>query len=104
MKGACNAFAGGTLKETVIKGLPRDPAGKYPIHPAIKEIAETFVELQEKRHRADYDRGERFKRLDVLELIDETKDRVAKFSSLPLTDDMRFFLACLWAWRELVNR
>lgn len=104
MKAACIGFSGGTLKDAIIKGLPRDGAGKYPIDKAIKEIAQTFAELQQKRHFADYDRSERFKRADVLILIERAKDRIAKFAALPMTDDKKFFLACLWAWKELTNR
>jgi hypothetical protein len=87
----------------VTKGL-RDATGKYPIQKAIQDIASTFAELQEKRHLADYDRTERFKRSDVLTLIEEAKTAVAKFSELVQSDDKKFFLACLWAWKELTNR
>ena len=104
MKLACTSFAGGTLKDSVIKGLPRDAAGNYPIQKAIQDIASTFAELQEKRHLADYDRTERFKRSDVLTLIEEAKTFVATFSELAPSDDKKFFLACLWAWKELTNR
>ena len=54
--------------------------------------------------QADYDRSERFKRSDVLILISGARNSVAKFSELPMSDDKRFFLACLWAWKELTNR
>lgn len=104
MKQACTSFGGGTLKDAVIKGLPRDSSGSYPILEAIRNMASTFAELQEKRHLADYDRSERFKRSDVLTLIEEAKNSVAKFSELPASDDKKFFLACLWAWKELTNR
>src|SRR6476620_5195535 len=36
MKQACNSFGGGTLKDTVTKGLPRDATGKYPIDKSIQ--------------------------------------------------------------------
>ena len=104
MKQACVSFAGGTLKEAVIKGLPRDAVGRYPIHEAIRRIARAFAELQDWRNLADYDGNERFKRSEVLPLIEQAKDHVANFSSLPMSDDKRFFLACLWAWKELSNR
>src|SRR5262245_30033239 len=65
MKAACASFGGGTLKETVIKGLPRDAAGKYVVAKPIQDLAASFVELQEKRNLADYDQSERFKRSDV---------------------------------------
>lgn len=104
MKQACISFSGGTLKEAVIKGLPRDAVGNFPIQQAIQDMAYCFVNLQEKRHSADYDRSERFSRSGVLALIDEAQSFVAKFSELAMSDEKRFFLACLWAWKELTNR
>jgi uncharacterized protein (UPF0332 family) len=104
MKQACSSFGAGTLKASVIKGLPRDADGNYRIQEAIQKFALAFVELQQKRHVADYDRTERFKRLDVLATIEQAKARAAKFSEIPLSDDKKFFLACLWAWKELTNR
>ena len=104
MKAACNSFGGGTLKESAIKALPRDASGRYFVHPAIRRLAVSFVALQEKRQHADYDRNERFKRSEVLLLIEQAKDCVAQFAALPLSDDKKFFLACLWAWKELTNR
>lgn len=104
MKQACSSFGGGNLKESVIKGLPRSPTGGFVILPAIRRIALTFAELQEKRHFADYDRNERFKRDDVLSLLEQAERDIAAFAALPMTDDSRFFLACLWAWKDLTHR
>jgi hypothetical protein len=104
MNAACVSFAGGTLKNAVIKGLPRNAVGNYGIQPTIMDIASIFTEMQDKRNLADYDRSERFKRSDVLLLIDSAKKAVAKFDALPMSDDKRFFLACLWAWKDLANR
>ena len=104
MKQSCSSFGAGTLKESVIKGLPRDENGRYPIPKAIQNIAATFAELQEKRHLADYDLSERFKRSEVLTLIDQAKSHVAAFRVLSTSDERKFFLASLWAWKELTNR
>jgi uncharacterized protein (UPF0332 family) len=104
MKQACQSYAGGTLKDSVIKGLPRDASSNYVIPKSIRNVAALFVELQEKRHLADYDLSERFKRSEVLALIDQTKATVANFRELTESDDRKFFLACLWAWKELTNR
>lgn len=104
MKSACSGFSGGTLKDAVIKGLPRNASGKYVVHKSIQNIAATFVELQEKRHLADYDLTERFKRSEVLTLIGQSKSHVASFRSFPVCDDRKYFLACLWAWKEMANR
>lgn len=78
MKSACTGFNGGTPKEAVFKGLPRDVSGKFPISMAIKEVARVFADLQQKRHFADYDRSERFKRSEVLRSSRQFR---------PITDD-----------------
>lgn len=104
MKQACVSFGGGTLRAAVAKGLPKGAGGTYLIPQPIQDLAVTFSELQEKRHLADYDLTDQFSRLDVLALIDQARNRVAAFAQLPASDDKRFFLACLWAWKELANR
>jgi len=104
MRSACGGFGSGNLKAAVIKGLPRNRSGQYAIPGEIQDIAALFCELQEKRHLADYDRAERFKRSEVLMLIDQTRVHVANFRGLTQSDDRRFFLACLWAWKDLANR
>ncbi len=100
MKLACTSFSGGTLKAVVTKGLP--PTFKIPDE--IKEIARAFVELQEKRHMADYDLTERFGRSDVLTLIEQAETAIQDFVNLPTSNERKFFLACLWAWNSLANR
>jgi uncharacterized protein (UPF0332 family) len=100
MKEACKSFGGGTLRRGVAKELP---AG-FAIPVEIRELAETFVDLQERRHLADYDLTERFKRSDVLSLIHLVEDRIQAFGQLASSNEKRFFLACLWAWKELANR
>jgi uncharacterized protein (UPF0332 family) len=100
MKEACKSFGGGTLKKGVAKGLP----GGFAVPAEVRQLAETFVDLQEWRHRADYDLTERFKRSDVLSLINEVERRIQAFTQLAPSNEKRFFLACLWAWKELANR
>lgn len=100
MKDACKSFGGGTLKKGVAKGLP---AG-FTVPAEIRELADTFVDLQDNRHLADYDLTERFKRSDVLVLIAEVRNQIENFRNLVPSNEKRFFLACLWAWKELANR
>lgn len=104
MKEACRRFGAGALKDSVVKGLPRDASGSYSVPKEIQNIAAVFTELQEKRHLADYDLSERFRRSEVLKLIDEARTQVEKFRGMPVSDNRKFFLACLWAWKELTNR
>jgi uncharacterized protein (UPF0332 family) len=100
MKEACKSFAGGTLKKGVAKGLP---AG-FAIPAEIRRLAVIFVDLQDNRHLADYDLTERFKRSEVLALIRQVEQRIEDFRNLASSNEKRFFLACLWAWKELANR
>ena len=70
----------------------------------IQDIARTFAELQVKRHFADYDLSVRYIRSDVLGLVEQTNTQIATFAEYPQSSDRRFFLACLWAWKELASR
>lgn len=104
MKDACRSFGGGQLKEAVLKGLPLDSTGRFTVPVVIQHLASTFVELQEKRHLADYDLSEHWQRSDVLAQIHQAEAKITAFTQLPDSADRRFFLACLWAWRDLTHR
>jgi hypothetical protein len=100
MRAACESFSGGTLKKNAQKGLPQS----FAIPSEVMDIADTFVALQEKRHSAEYDFTERFNRSEVLADVREVETAIKQFKSLPGSDEKKFFLACLWAWKTLVNR
>jgi hypothetical protein len=100
MKQACKAFAGGTLKAAVAKGLP----AAFSIPTEIRDLAGTFTDLQERRHLAEYDRTERFRRSDVLALIDQVETALDTFAGLAPSIEKKFFLVCLLAWSTLAGR
>jgi hypothetical protein len=100
MKQTCAAFASGTLKAAVAKGLP----ATFSIPAEIKDPAKTFVDVQEQRHMAEYDRTERFRRSDVLTLVAQVDAALQTFLSLAPSIEKKFFLACLLAWTNLVGR
>jgi len=100
MKDACKSFGGGTLKKSVAKGLP----ATFAIPAEIRDLASTFVVVQDTRHAADYDLTERFEQSDLLFLIRGVEDGIRAFAALPASNEKRFFLACLWAWKDLANR
>jgi hypothetical protein len=100
MKSACTSFAGGTLKQGACKGLPSG----FNIPPQVRQIAAAFVDLQARRHDADYDLTERFLRSDVFGTIRQAELAIERFNSLPTSDEKKFFLACLWAWKSLANK
>ena len=49
----------------------------FPV--AIQDFAGMFVEMQDKRHRADYDPDEVFYKSEVLENIEEAADILIRF-------------------------
>jgi hypothetical protein len=100
MRRACVSFGGGSLKVSVLKGLPPE----FRVPPEIQQIASAFFDLQLRRHLADYDFNERFERSDVLILIGDAHNCINGFIELPTSDEKRFFLACLWAWNGLTER
>jgi uncharacterized protein (UPF0332 family) len=83
MKDACKSFGGGSLKKGVAKGLP----GHFAVPQEIRELATTFVDLQENRHLADYDLTERFRRADVLVLITHVRRHIENFRNLAISDE-----------------
>ena len=101
MKSACKSFAsGGALKRGAAKGLP----ATFRIAPEIRKVAEVFVSLQQMRQVADYDLTARFSRFDALSAVRDVDVVIKRFSGLALSDEKKFFLACLWAWKNLANR
>jgi len=62
MKAISNGFAGGT---------PPQPwkAASGVISPHLRLVAETFVELQEARHQADYDHARSWTRQEAVDLV-----------------------------------
>ena len=100
MKDACKSFKGGTLPGEITKRLP--PGTKVPVE--VQDIADTFFELQDRRHVADYDLTQAFSRSDVLSLVGQVDAAMRNFNGLPNSTEKKFFLACLWAWKELPRR
>jgi uncharacterized protein (UPF0332 family) len=55
----------------------------------VKDIAIAFVDLQEARHRADYDHLADFSKASVLAYVDSAKDAVSKIRGLAAVDRQR---------------
>lgn len=56
-----------------------------PIEPELAEIAAVFVELQEARHKADYDLSELFDRVQVLGYVHKARDAATKWKVVKST-------------------
>jgi uncharacterized protein (UPF0332 family) len=100
MKQACAAFAGGALKAAVAKGLP----AAFSIPLEIRRVARAFIDSQDQRHMAEYDRTEGYHRSDVLALIDQGEAAWDPFENLAMSMEKKFFLVCLLAWSNLAGR
>ena len=61
MKQACKAFAAGTLKTAVATHIP-----SLSIPQDLRLVCRVFVDLQQKRHQADYDRSLKLTRQGTL--------------------------------------
>ncbi len=56
----------------------------------IRKFAETFVDIQMKRHKADYDPHGRYFKSSVTRNIDEVEEAIAAFESAPLPERRAF--------------
>ena len=74
MKMVCEALQASTLKDKFKRLLRRDAVSQD-----IRRFAETFQDLQEARHLADYDPSARFLPADVLSLINMAEAAMAAF-------------------------
>ncbi len=100
MKRACSSFAGGSLRDSIRRTL--HPGWQVP--PGVRQIARTFVEAQEQRHLADYDRSARFTRAEVFSLIQKVDQAITAFGTISTPPETQFFLCCLLVWDRLERR
>jgi hypothetical protein len=96
MKKVCEQFRQGNMNNL-------NPAIRAlivpPIDPALANVADAFVELQEARHAADYDVADTFTRADVLAKIALVDQSFADWKTLQKTPNGNVFIAAL-----LLNR
>ena len=66
----------------------------------IRDFGRLFVEMQQKRHSADYDPAARFMKSDVVDDIDRVEDAVTRFVVTSATDRRAFAIYVLLVRRE----
>ena len=71
-----------------------DAASMSRFSPDIQDFAATLVELQQRRHEADYDPGANFDQVQVNQMIDDAEDALAGFDNAP-PDEIRLFITYL---------
>jgi uncharacterized protein (UPF0332 family) len=66
-----------------------------PVESELQTVAEAFVDLQFRRHAADYDLTQIFDRMEVLGIIDQASAAVAAWSRVRNAPNANVFLAAL---------
>lgn len=94
MKKAANSFAGGKLPK-VLKGAV---SGTVP--PELKRVCEAFVDLQQARHEADYDRARGFTRNEVLDLVGMAEQAFQDWAAVSGSEAADAFLVALLLRRK----
>lgn len=97
MKETANWFRrAGKVPEKINALLGRStasPKGIVPIE--LERVATAFVNLQEARHRADYDTGARFSRSEAQEFVRVARAAITDWSAVATTTPARLFLLLL---------
>ncbi len=72
-----------------------------PLQPELVAVAETFVDLQQARHEADYDIVRRFNRNEVLDLADRAQAAMADWRQIRKSAQADTFLVGLLAFESM---
>lgn len=82
------------VQKTTLPNKLKTYAARGDFDQTLKDFARSVVELQEKRHGADYDPSLKFKSSDVNLLIATARTAIQRFAAAP-SDHQRAFLALL---------
>jgi len=97
MKTVCKQFARGDVHQ-LSSGTAQLIAA--PLEPELISVADSFVELQEARHVADYDVWEPFGRVDVLQKIALAEQAINSWNTVRDRPNAKVFLAALLLQRQ----
>lgn len=93
MMEACHAFVRGKHKLSHL--LSSSPP------PELQAVCQTFIDLQEARHRADYDTSFTQDWRDAALSFSATEKAFQQWSLIRNTEDARVFLVALLLWKDL---
>ena len=88
------------LEHGSAKNACRNKEARQKFPPAIREFAESFVALQDMRHRADYALDELFDRVETLAVIDRAENAVNRMERVSNQDRRRFVAHVLFKRRS----
>ncbi len=93
---ACRAFAAALPPRQLAAALHRELVPE-----ALQTVAATFLDLQEQRHRADYDLSAPFTRNEVRRLLAQLDAALTAWRTIRGTSVARLFLSLLPVWDKL---
>jgi uncharacterized protein (UPF0332 family) len=92
MNAASKQFTAGAFSKHAATAFKLKPLA---IPPALQEIAETFVDLLQERHDADYDLIRRFSKNEASVLVERAERAFAEWPKIATSQAGRFFLVWL---------
>jgi uncharacterized protein (UPF0332 family) len=95
---ASRAFSHGEAKsvcESWAKGNGVDGLTADPIESGLRDVAAALVDLQELRHKADYDLTEAFDRYEVLVAIKKVENAIVSWKQVRAASNAKVFLSAL---------
>jgi len=96
MKNASKQFATGNLPPNMVAAL-----GATPLRTDLCQLADTVVNMQQERHRADYDLSRPFSRPEVMGLIQQDDDAIRSWPNIKDDIASRLYLTSLGLWDRL---
>ncbi len=96
MKDAAAAFGRNPIQPKLAALLNGEP-----VQGPLVDVADAFIELQEARHDADYNRARRFTRQETLDFVDQADQAFRDWSRVRGTLQADTFLTGLLAYRNM---
>jgi hypothetical protein len=96
MRSACASII--SLNKASPQVQSSDATGKlltFPLDPLMVLVLQSFIELQEARHAADYDFSKTYVRLDTVNQVEAAKEAFACWAKVRSSDNARVFLSAM---------
>jgi uncharacterized protein (UPF0332 family) len=96
MAATCRSFAGGNLPAAI-----EFVVAPMPIPNDLRQVADVFLQLQDARHEADYNRALPFYKAEVVNMLQDTADAFEAWQRIRNDEAARFFLMALPLWEQI---
>ena len=80
--------------------LPASLRFLQPLDADLRLVAETFNQMQEERHRADYNTQAQFSRTDTLAFLQQTEDAFDAYNRVQNSEAATYFLFALFFYKS----